>query len=86
MRASVEALQAEGEEMRRKVDQMQTLKDQLASQLVGKGRISVRDAGVLPTVPIQDDRTAFACMGGGLGSLLGVLLAGLLGRRSRRTA
>jgi Mrp family chromosome partitioning ATPase len=76
--------QAESADLERRLDQMKALKDQLAAQLIGKGRIKIADAGRLPTSPISDRRKTFAAMGGVLGSMTGVLLVLLLGVRDRR--
>jgi len=86
VRTDVASLQRESEDTGTKLEQMKNVRDQLAAQLVGKGRISIRDRGSLPASPLPDTRPRGAALGGALGFLLGALAAVLLGARSRPTA
>lgn len=72
-RGKVEELVAERSALEQKRHDMTSLKDQLAAQLTGKGRITVADSGALPQEPWRDDRLTRASTWGGLGALPGLL-------------
>ncbi len=84
LRVEVERLRSEKLDLNRRRDEMKALKDQLSSQLLGKGRIQIADQGQLPSSPFQDRRPKHAAVGAALGALLGVLIAVFVGLVRRR--
>jgi len=87
VRMDVERLLASEMDLRRQLQQVDALRDQLTAQLVGKGRITVADPGTEPTEYYRDDRRANAATWAGFSALPGLialLVTAWRGRRSKR--
>ncbi len=83
-RVEVDRLQAANEELMRRLKRMEALEEQLAAQLVGKGRVRIADKGTRPLVPHKDSRKSYAAAGGLLGGAFGLLIVLLFGVMDRR--
>lgn len=73
-RAGVARLQAAQADLLRQLADMEAMKEQLTSQLTGKGRIRIPDPGSRPTEYFRDPRSRHFAWGAALGALPGLLL------------